>query len=67
MEDELHTSDAALMDALHSIELETPKDLYSACDIYNLSDISDISHLYAYAARLEEVEKLVGTVVVITQ
>ena len=34
LEDELHTSDAALMDALHSIELETPKDLYSACDIY---------------------------------
>ena len=33
----------------------------------NLSDISDISNLYAYAARLEEVEKLVGTVVVITQ
>lgn len=33
----------------------------------NLSDISDISHLYAYAARLEEVKKLVGTVVVITQ
>ena len=33
----------------------------------NLSDISDISHLYAYAARLEEVEKLVGTVVVISQ
>lgn len=31
LEDELHTSDAALMDALHSIELETPKDLYSAC------------------------------------
>ena len=33
----------------------------------NLSDISDISHLYAYVARLEEVEKLVGTVVVISQ
>ena len=33
----------------------------------NLSDVSDTGHLYAYAARLEEVEKLVGTVVVITQ
>lgn len=33
----------------------------------NLSDISDTGHLYAYAARLEEVEKLVGTVVVISQ
>lgn len=33
----------------------------------NLSDISDTGHLYAYAARLEEVENLVGTVVVITQ
>lgn len=32
----------------------------------NLSDISDTGHLYAYAARLEEVEKLVGTVVVIS-
>lgn len=34
LEDELHTSDAALMDALHSIELETPKDLYSAWLVY---------------------------------
>lgn len=33
----------------------------------NISDISDTSHLYAYAARLEEVEKLVGTVIVISQ
>ena len=33
----------------------------------NLLDISDICHLYAYAARLEEVERLVGTVVVISQ
>lgn len=33
----------------------------------NLSDVSDTGHLYAYAARLEEVEKLVGTVVVISQ
>lgn len=33
----------------------------------NLSDITDTGHLYAYAARLEEVEKLVGTVVVISQ
>ena len=33
----------------------------------NLSDISDIGHLYAYASRIEEVEKLVGTVVVISQ
>lgn len=34
LEDGLHTSDAALMDALHSIELETPKDLYSAWLVY---------------------------------
>lgn len=34
LEDELHTSDAALMDALHSIELEAPKDLYSAWLVY---------------------------------
>ena len=33
----------------------------------NLSDVSDTGHLYAYAARLEEVEKLVRTVVVISQ
>lgn len=33
----------------------------------NISDISDTGHLYAYAARLEEVEKLVGTVVVISR
>ena len=33
----------------------------------NLSDVSETGHLYAYAARLEEVEKLVGTVVVISQ
>ena len=33
----------------------------------NLSDVSDTGHLYVYAARLEEVEKLVGTVVVISQ
>lgn len=33
----------------------------------NLSDISDTGHLYAYAARLEEVERLVETVVVISQ
>ena len=33
----------------------------------NISDISDTGHLYTYAARLEEVEKLVGTVVVISQ
>lgn len=33
----------------------------------NLSNVSDTGHLYAYAARLEEVEKLVGTVVVISQ
>ena len=33
----------------------------------NLSDISEIGTLYAYAERLEEVEKLVGTVVVMTQ
>lgn len=33
----------------------------------NVSDTSDICSLTAYAGRLEEVEKLVGTVVVMTQ
>lgn len=33
----------------------------------NLSDISEICTLCAYAERFEEVEKLVGTVVVMTQ
>jgi hypothetical protein len=33
----------------------------------NLSDLFDISSLIAYASRLEEVEKLVGTVVIMTQ
>lgn len=34
LEKELHISDAALMDILHSIELEPPKDLYSAYLLY---------------------------------
>ena len=33
----------------------------------NVSDVCDIGSLTAYASRLEEVEKLVGTVVVMTQ
>lgn len=33
----------------------------------NISDVMDIGSLTAYASRLEEVERLVGTVVVITQ
>ena len=34
LEKELHISDAKLMDILHSIELEPPKDLYSAWLLY---------------------------------
>ena len=33
----------------------------------NVSDVRDIGSLTAYANRLEEVERLVGMVVVITQ
>ena len=33
----------------------------------NLSDMFDVKCLYAYASKLEEVEELVGTVVVISQ
>ena len=33
----------------------------------SVSDVSEIGTLYAYAERLEEVEKLVGTVVVMTR
>lgn len=33
----------------------------------NISDMMDIGDLTAYASRLEEVERLVGTVVVMTQ
>lgn len=33
----------------------------------NVSDMMDIGSLTAYASRLEEVERLVGTVVVMTQ
>ena len=33
----------------------------------NLSDMFDVKCLYAYASKLEEVEELVGTVVIISQ
>ena len=33
----------------------------------NISDVRDIGSLTAYANRLEEVEKMVGTVVIMTQ